>query len=160
MVGMGVSKMGSTSPVAIPVGTKANGEKYRELIENLYIPQMPAIAFSKGKEDSWAFQRDNAAARTAKPVTHSIRRSTPGAFYPWPSRSPDLNILDCFTWNAVKQFLESMDPPPRKEAELRAAIFRGVATIPQSQTDAAIDQLVGRCEECLEAGGARFEYRL
>ena len=110
-IGSGVPQMAGTSPLLIPLGLKVAVEEYGELIGNPYFPQMAATAFPKVKGDLLAFRLDNAAARTAKPVMDSIRQNTPGAFYPWPSRSPDLNILDYFTWNAVKQFLESMDPP-------------------------------------------------
>ena len=53
-----------------------------------------------------------------------------------------------------------MDPPPKTEAEMRTAICIAAAALDQNKVNAAIDNLVKRCEKCLEVGGLRFEYKL
>ena len=53
-----------------------------------------------------------------------------------------------------------MGPPPKTEAEMRTAICIAAAALDQNKVNAAIDNLVKRCEKCLEIGGLRFEYKL
>ena len=75
MVASGVSAMGCARPIFAPAGTKINGPKYKELIEQSYSTQMPEIAQMHGKGRLWSFQQHNATARKTRDVSDSIKKS-------------------------------------------------------------------------------------
>ena len=74
MVAIGVSAMGCARPIFVPAGTKINGPKYKELIEQSYSTQMPEIAQMHGKGRLWPFQQDNAPSRKTRDVLDSIKK--------------------------------------------------------------------------------------
>ena len=114
----------------------------------------------RGKGHLWPFQQDNAPARKTRDVLDSIKKHCPKSFLPWPACSPDLSVLDYFVWNEFKEFLRGMDKAPQTELELRTAICMAANSLDQCKLNLAIQNLIRRCEKCLEVGGLRFEHML
>ena len=150
---MGVSKMGCTQPISIPLKTRINGSFYKDMFEQQYYPQMSAIAHVAGKANAWYFQQDNATAHATKEVLASIKKRTKKTFLNWPAASPDLSVLDYFAWNEIKRRIETMDTPPQTEAQLRTAVCLAAASISQDKINMAIDNLIKGREKCIEVGG-------
>ncbi|PSN32148.1 hypothetical protein C0J52_23854, partial [Blattella germanica] len=83
-----------------------------------------------------------------------------GGPIPWPARSPDLNPLDYFLWGYLKSLV--FETPVETDMEL---IARVVAACDVIRNTPGIfvrvrQNLVRRCQACIEVGGRPFEQLL
>lgn len=79
--------------------------------------------------------------------------------YLWPPRSPDLSVLDFFIWGAVKnkvynETLTTMEDCMRRVRRTFEELD------PQSIRRATHEEVLLRCEKCLEVQGHQFEHLL
>ncbi|CAH1972213.1 unnamed protein product [Acanthoscelides obtectus] len=88
-----------------------NGERYRAMITNFFLPKMEELDFS----DMW-FQQDRATCHTAHETIALLRGEFGEQFISrlgpvnWPPRSCDLTPLDYFLWGHVKANVYSRVP--------------------------------------------------
>lgn len=77
----------------------------------------------------------------------------------WPPRSPDLSVLDFYVWGTVKNNVYKTSVTTMEDCMRRVrTAFEDLD--PQSIRKATHEQLLLRCEKCLEVQGHQFEYLL
>ena len=77
----------------------------------------------------------------------------------WPPRSPDLSVLDFFFWGTVKNKVYNTAVTTIEDCMRR--VRTAVEDLnPQSIRRATHEQLLLRCEKCLEVEGHQFEHLL
>lgn len=77
----------------------------------------------------------------------------------WPPRSPDLTVLDFFIWGTVKNNVYNTALTTLEDCMQRVrTVFQNLS--PQSIRRATHDQVLLRCEKCLEVQGHQFEHLL
>lgn len=75
----------------------------------------------------------------------------------WPPRSPDLTVLDFFVWGTVKNKVYDTVVTTMEDCMQRVrTAFRNIN--PESIRRATHEQLLLRCEKCLEVQGRQFEH--
>lgn len=78
---------------------------------------------------------------------------------PWPPRSPDLNPCDYYLWGHLKQLVYEVEITDRNQLIQR--IHEAATRIRNSINLLRIQEnLVRRCELCIQAGGLSFEHLL
>lgn len=130
-----------------------NSERYSNMLEDFLLPII-------GYESNLIFQQDGATPHTAVrslEVLYSmfdelISRNTE---FPWPPRSPDLSTCDFFLWGCIKDRVYRT--PPRTLEDLRAAIIREIAAVPQEELQRAFQQMVTRATLLLEENGGYLQ---
>jgi hypothetical protein len=76
----------------------------------------------------------------------------------WPARSPDLNFLDFFLWEYVKNVYNR---PIHNEEDLRNRLWQeAFGTITPEMVRASKLNLLRRAQLCLEMNGGHFEHLL
>ena len=103
---------------------------------------------------------DNAPAHQPVFVGDTIRRHCKPFPFKWPACSYDLSPIDYYIFNQIKQHLEEMEVPPKKECEMSTAITIACSKLTQAGIDKVIDNFVTRCKLCLASEGMRFEHKL
>ena len=76
----------------------------------------------------------------------------------WPARSPDLNVLDYFVWEHIKNLIEHRRDGT--EVEVREAILAAFDTITPEMAYRATRNIVRRAELCSRERGRHFEQLL
>lgn len=77
----------------------------------------------------------------------------------WPPRSPDLSVLDFFIWGAIKDRVYNT-PVTTMEDCMQRVRNEFASLSPESIRKATHEQVLLRCEECLEVQGRQFEHLL
>ena len=60
----------------------------------------------------------------------------------------------------MNRYIDGMEDQRSSEQALRTAVMVAAERLPQEQMVKAITSVHGRCTECSEVQGARFEYRV
>ncbi len=82
-----------------------NGEEYREMVANFFIPELRRRLF--GSNQNQFFQQDGAHPHTAT-ETNQMRNLFGNKFIslfaenPWPPRGPDLTAPDSYLWGHLE----------------------------------------------------------
>lgn len=77
----------------------------------------------------------------------------------WPPRSPDLSVLDFFIWGTVKNRVYHTPVTTMEDCMQRVRNeFENLN--PESIRKATHEELLLRCEKCLEVQGRQFEHLL
>lgn len=77
----------------------------------------------------------------------------------WPPRSPDLSVLDYFIWGTIKDIVYFNPVTTMEDCQARVRnAFESLS--PGSIRAATHDELIRRCEKCLEVQGGHFEHLL
>lgn len=77
----------------------------------------------------------------------------------WPPRSPDLSVLDYFIWGSIKETVY-FNPITTME-DCKAKVRNAFQNLPPGSIRMAThDELIRRCEKCLEVQGGHFEHLL
>ncbi|GFT73421.1 uncharacterized protein TNCV_150251 [Trichonephila clavipes] len=123
----------------------ANGDRYRAIITNFFIPQLN----NHDVQELW-FQEDGATCHTAR-ATIDLLKDTFGdrlisRFAPvnWPPRSCDLTTLDYFLWDYVK-LLVYADKPQTLD-HLEDNIRRVIADIRPQMLEKVIENWTSRLD--------------
>jgi len=79
--------------------------------------------------------------------------------YLWPPRSPDLSVLDFFIWGTVKNKVYNTPVTTREDCMRRVTrTFEELS--PRSIRKATHEELLRRCEKCLQVQGRQSEHLL
>ncbi|GFV33067.1 uncharacterized protein TNCV_250711 [Trichonephila clavipes] len=132
-----------------------NGDRYRALITNFFIPELN----NHDVQELW-FQQDGATCHTAR-ATIDLWKDTFGdrlisRFGPvnWPPRSCDLTPLDCFLWGYVKSSVYA-DKPQRLD-HLEDNIRRVIADIRPQMLEKVIENWTSRLDYTRASRGSLF----
>ena len=103
MVSAGVSWEGVTKPFFIdPQKSKVNAAYYTNFLEKKLIPACQELY----PDNDFYFMQDGAPSHTSTMCQNLLNDVCYRRFInknQWPPRSPDLNVLDYYFWNAVKE---------------------------------------------------------
>lgn len=125
-------------------------EKYVQLLqENLW-----TSARSLGLEDNFVFQQDNDPKHTAK-ITKKFFIDNKIELLPWPSQSPDLNIIE-HMWAEVKR--RYGDYQAKNKTELLEIIQRIWAELSGEYTQKLLKSVYNRFVEVIRLGGGASRY--
>ena len=145
---------GIIGPYIFSSGT-INGEKYRDMLENYFFPQ---IRFNFSGQ---YFMQDGARPHTAHDTIALLHRHfqnrviSSGTNTIWPPNSPDLTPLDYWLWPYIKARVYC--PPPASLAVLRHRIIQVIRDIPPEMVKNAIKNFPIRCNLCMTANGGHFK---
>ncbi|GFU54655.1 uncharacterized protein TNCV_2161241 [Trichonephila clavipes] len=134
-----------TFATAVKVKGCLNGDRYRAIITNFFIPELN----NHNVQELW-FQQDGATCHTARATIdllkdtlgdHLISRSGP---VHWPPRSCDLTPLDYFLWGYVKSLVYA--DKPQTLDHLEDNIRRVIADIRPQMSGKVIDNWTSRLD--------------
>ncbi|GFX64758.1 transposable element Tc3 transposase [Trichonephila clavipes] len=138
----------SSRPVPLKnhlVGTQFNGDRYRAMITNFFIPELN----NQDVQELW-FQQDGATCHTAR-ATIDLLKDTFGdrlisRFGPvnWPPRPCDLTPLDYFLWGYVKSLVYA--DKPQTLDHLEDNIRRVIADIRPQMFEKVIENWTSRLD--------------
>ena len=103
-----------------------NAEYYQEMVEPLFPVYGSELAWLR-----WIFQQDNTPIHRARLTLNYFRERDINLLEPWPSKLPDLNIIEN-TWSllAIKVYKDGRQYESKKE--LKAAIIEAWEIIDQA----------------------------
>lgn len=78
----------------------------------------------------------------------------------WPPRSPDLNPLDYFVWGFLKEKIYGTPVTTRDELRNRIEEHCDILREEHVMIRASINNIIKRCQKCIDAGGLHFEQLL
>lgn len=139
------------------------GERYINILQNLEINYLDNLPLDDYR--NIFYQHDGAPPHNGHLVNNYLQNLYDDQWIAnngpicWPPRSPDLSVLDYFIWGTIKNMVyntalttidDCMDRVRRAFQNLN----------PQSIKKATHEQLLIRCEKCLEVQGRQFEHLL
>lgn len=154
MVFGAVASDGSVMPPHfIEAGLKVNTEVYLEILERILIPWME----ENFGLDNVVLIQDSAPCHGSKRTQSYLAERVPHFIKSdiWPSNSPDLNVLDFFTWGVVQAKVN--ESPKASVAQLKSAIRREFRKINKSDLVCACRRFRHRIELIIEADGGHIE---
>ena len=148
MISVGVFKLGRTSVFFVEPGVKINGQYHRNELLAHMLPDMNNL--SRG---DIIFLQDGARSHTAKAALEYLNGNYPVYVKPdhWPPNSPDLNVLDFFTWGGFEK--KVWKNKPYDVENLKQAIIKQWRDYLQEIIDDAIDLFRKRLRQTIKADG-------
>ena len=150
MVWGGVTTNGRTDLVVFNGSVTAR----RYINEVLQANVLPFLA-QHGRQH--IFQQDNAPAHSAHLTRNFFQQNQIDVMTPWPSRSPDLNVIE-HVWDKMKRDIRSQNPPPRTIQQLQRAVVNSWQNIPQNFIKTLVRSMERRCQEVINARGGYTHY--
>jgi transposase len=111
---------------------------------------------AKHHPDGYIYQQDNAKVHVSH-ETKTFFRDQGIPLLNWPARSPDLNPIDN-VWAMMSRVVYANGKQYDTVDELRAAIFKAWAEIPQAKIAECIASMTSRVVEVLEKKGGKTSY--
>lgn len=110
----------------------------------------------------WVWQQDGAKAHTARTSTQWIRENAPDFITPdeWPSKSPDLNVMDYSLWGILLAGLAHKRREIDSMEKLKAILTEAWNNIPMDIIQRATASWIPRLRACIHNGGGHFEHLL
>lgn len=134
-----------------------NADAYEEILDNGVIPFL-----TKRKNAKLIFQQDGASPHFATKNIDLLNENLANRWIgrgsnliEWPPRSPDLTICDYFLWGYLKEKVYSHNI--KNLGDLKHAITAEIISIPKEMIKKAVDNIMKRCNKCLEFDGDHFE---
>lgn len=140
------------------------GRKKKTVNQQVYCEEMCPRMFSDIRnvmyDQTWTWQQDGATAHTARASIQFLRQSTPDFIAPedWPSKSPDLNVMDYCVWSLLLAETQSYRRDIDSINDLKTCLARAWNDIPQVTLQNATRAWISRLRRCYEIHGRHFEY--
>ena len=135
---------------------RLTGQRYRdEVLAAAVDPHLDTHPL-RGPRGSPIFQQDNAPVHTTG-VSRDFLRTNSVDVMPWPSRSPDLNIIEN-VWSYIGARVNEMDVAPNTADELWIAIQDAWNDMPQEVVRRLVRSCCRRCVAVIEAAGGPTKY--
>lgn len=139
------------------------GERYLNILQNLnnnYLENLPLA-----EHRNIFYQHDGAPPHNAYLVNNYLQETfydqwiaSNGPFL-WPPRSPDLSVLDYFIWGTIKN--KVYESPLTTIEDCMQRVRNAFQNISQDSIRRAThEELIRRCEKCVEVRGRNFEQLL
>ena len=138
--------------------------KKKTVNQEVYRNEMCPLMFSDINrvmgDHSWTWQQDGAKAHTANETIAWLRRNTPDLILPsdWPSKSPDLNVMDFCVWSLLLSRLQSVRSEVTSIEMLKDVLTSAWNDIPIETIRSATSAWVSRLRRCVSAHGGHFEH--
>ena len=137
--------------------------KKKTVNQTVYRDEMCPLMFSDINlmmDKHWTWQQDGAKAHTANEIIDWLRRNTPDLILPseWPSKSPDLNVMDFCIWSLLLSHLQSVRSEIRSLEMLKEVLSNAWNDISIETIRSAISGWIPRLRRCVSAHGGYFEY--
>ena len=137
-----------------------SAQAYTEFLEN----DLPVLLedVSLNIRQTLIYQHNGAPAHFSRQIREMLDARFPkrwmgrGGPITWPARSPDLNVLDYFVWDHIKNLIEHRRDGLEFD-EVRDEIIAAFNTITSDMVHHATRQIVRRAELCSQAQGRHFE---
>ena len=112
--------------------------------------------------DHRTWQQDGARAHTARDTVEWLRVNTPDFIQPdqWPSKSPDLNVMDFCVWGILLQKLQLQRRNITTIDDLKLCLMDAWIEIPQDIIKKATESWIKRLITCRDNHGDHFEHLL
>jgi len=106
------------------------------------------------------WQQDGATAHTAHASVHFLRDKTSDFIAPdeWPSKSPDLNVMDYCIWGILLSELQNHREEIRHIDDLKLALTAAWDAMDMEVVRKATEGWIGRLRLCMEVDGGHFEH--
>ena len=146
----------------IPVSRK----KKKTVNQQVYTEEMCPLMFSDinaiMNNDTWTWMQDGAKAHTAKSTVEWLRRNTHDFIEPqqWPSKSPDLNVLDYSLWAILLAGVAENRSTIENIDQLKTALTECWDAIPMETVQKACATFLLRLRACIDMQGGHFEHTL
>ena len=113
--------------------TSLDSEYYcKNVLADNVLPKIRAAVLVSADQDAgkrWAFMRDLASPRAAFPATKPLKRENV-RILPWIPKGADVNPLDVFVWDSIKDGLRVIPLEQRNNpAKLKAASTKTIANL-------------------------------
>jgi transposase len=101
-------------------------------------------------------QQDNARPHTARVTMDYLEQNNINVL-PWPSKSPDLNLIE-HLWDQLDKRVRQRQPPHQTLYQLRQMLQQEWRTIPRNNVRNLIEYMPRRCRAVLAARGGHTRY--
>ena len=154
MVWGGVSAIGRTSLVFIPMGVKINAVTYQNLVLEPVVKDLGVNMFGN---QPFLFQQDGAPAHTANSTQEWLRIEIPDfiAKEEWPPSSPDVNPLDFCVWSILET--KACSKSHKSIESLKASLVKEWNNIPQETLRIAVEAVPKRLNAIVKKKGGYIE---
>jgi transposase len=102
------------------------------------------------------FQQDNARPHTARVAMDYLEQNNINVL-PWPSISPDLNLIE-HLWDQLDKRVHQWQPPPQTLDQLHQVLQQEWRTIPRNNMRNLIESMPRRCRAVLAVRGGHARY--
>ncbi|QRW16629.1 Transposable element Tcb2 transposase [Rhizoctonia solani] len=126
---------------------------YTQILEEELLGTLANYHLSKR---SVLFQHDNDPKHTAKHTTKWLANKSLSTF-PWPSNSPDMNIIE-HVWDYLDRQVHLRSPPPQNTKELYTMLKEEWNCIPMDFINQLYDSMPRRLDELIVAKGGNTHY--
>jgi len=111
-------------------------------------------------DDRWIWQQDGAKPHTATETVNWLKRNTPDMIFPseWPSKSPDLNVMDFCVWSLLLARLQLMRPQITSVEMLKDVLTNAWNDISLDTIRSATSSWISRLRRCVMVHGSHFEH--
>lgn len=138
-------------------------KKKKTVNQTVYRNEMCPLMFSDINllmNEHWIWQQDGAKAHTANETINWLERNTPDLIIPkdWPSKSPDLNVMDFCIWSLLLSRLQSVRCEVTSIAMLKEVLIDAWNDITLETIRSAISAWIPRLRRCVAAHGGHFEH--
>lgn len=110
--------------------------------------------------DHWTWQQDGAKAHTALATVAWLQENTPNLITPpeWPSKSPDLNVMDYSIWSLLLSEVQSQRSQINSIEMLKDVLTEAWNNISLEIIQSATSAWTRRLHRCVAANGGHFEH--
>lgn len=129
-----------------------NANSYIQILENV---MLPSVAHFFPQQD-YIYQQDNCPIHKANNVTNWFTENNINVL-DWPSRSPDLNLIEN-VWGFLVKVIEKRNVRPRNSEELLNVLNDAWETISEEYCINLYNSLPRRFNELLRKNGAIIKY--
>lgn len=142
----------------------SEGRKKKTVNQQVYCEEMCPQMFSDIRnvmgDQTWTWQQDGARAHTARASVQFLQQSTPDFIEPedWPSKSPDLNVMDYCIWSLLLTELQNCRRDIKSIDDLKTSLGKAWNDIPQVTLKNATQAWISRLRHCSEVHGRHFEH--
>lgn len=129
-----------------------NAETYINILETIMMPSVNAVF-----HNNFIYQHDNCPVHSARVVTNWLQQRNIQTL-PWPSRSPDLNVMENVWGYLVNKINKFQDFRPQNADELWRRIEEAWQEITPEHTHNLVASLPRRLVSVIEKNGSMTKY--
>ena len=138
-------------------------KKKKTVNQTVYREEMCSLMFAdinRVMTHTWTWQQDGAKAHTATETVRWLQRNAPDLIVPsdWPSKSPDLNVMDFCIWSLLLSRLQTVRGEINSIEMLKTVLTEAWNDISLDTIRTATSAWIPRLRRCVAAHGSHFEH--